>query len=338
MKILTFEVTNACSRSCVHCLRNREDPPGFLLVDLAEAILSQAKALGLKKVALTGGEVTVYPHLEDLVSLIADYGFMFNLVTNGYRFGDRLLPLLSGPQVREKLEGVGFSLDGARPETHDALRGEGSFLEVMEALSLCKITSIPFGLKSIITNLNKGELTEMALLGATLGAVRHDFLSTFPTPVLIREGIIPSPEELIRTVDWVMGSLARTVRGKITTDGLFCDDIMFICPSLQGDFSVDYQGNLNFCCTISHITMGDGIPTSFGRELLADLREVPLKEGISRHYHLMGRLVESRLQHMEKLAGLTRYPCYWCLKHFGKLEWLKDFPESPWADIHPETR
>ncbi len=331
MKILTFEVTNACSRSCVHCLRNREDPPGFLLVDLAEAILSQAKALGLKKVALTGGEVAVYPHLEDLVRLIAAHSFTFNLVTNGCRFGERLLPLLSEPPIKEKLEGVCFSLDGARPETHDALRGEGSFLEVMEAISLCKLTGISLGLKSVITNLNKGELTDMALLGATLGAVQHDFLSTFPTPGSIREGIMLSPKELKLTVQWIMESLAPTVRGKITTDGLLCDDIMFICPSVQGDCTVDFQGNLIFCCTLSHTTMGKGIPTSFGKELLADLREVPLKEGIRRHFHLVGRLVESRLQHMEELAGLSRYPCYWCMKHFGKLEWLKDFPESPWA-------
>jgi hypothetical protein len=24
-------------------------------------------------------------------------------------------------------------------------------------------------------------------------------------------------------------------------------------------------------------------------------------------------------------------PCYWCFLHFGKLEWLKNYPRSPWA-------
>ena len=34
---------------------------------------------------------------------------------------------------------------------------------------------------------------------------------------------------------------------------------------------------------------------------------------------------------MEQLGDLTLDPCYWCFNHFGKLEWLRDFPESPWS-------
>jgi len=71
------------------------------------------------------------------------HGFTFNLVTNGHRFRENLLPVLSSPDIQEGLTEVCFSLDGARPETHDALRGPGSFREVMEASTLCRLKGIP---------------------------------------------------------------------------------------------------------------------------------------------------------------------------------------------------
>ncbi len=51
-------------------------------------------------VCLTGGEVALYPHLGDLLHLIADRGFDFTLVTNGCRFPDYVLPLLLEPQIK----------------------------------------------------------------------------------------------------------------------------------------------------------------------------------------------------------------------------------------------
>ena len=64
---------------------------------------------------------------------------------------------------------------------------------------------------------------------------------------------------------------------------------------------------------------------------MADLREVSLKEGIRRHYQGLARLMEARLRDSDNLSEVTYNPCYWCFKHFGKLEWLKNYPESPWA-------
>ena len=65
---------------------------------------------------------------------------------------------------------MSFSLDGARAETHDGLRGPKSFREVIEGATLCRNHRLPLSLKSMITTSNRGELTELALLGARLGA------------------------------------------------------------------------------------------------------------------------------------------------------------------------
>ena len=331
MKIVAFEPTNQCNRSCRHCFRNKADPIGFLPLETVDAVLSQAGALGFKAVCLTGGEVALYPHLGDLLRLIASRGFDFTLVTNGYRFPEYVLPLLLEPKVKERVASVGFSLDGARAETHDGLRGPKSFREVFEGMTLCRNHRLPLFLKSVVTTLNRGELTELALLGARLGAVEHGFLYPFPTPTFIRDGLLPSPQEMQDTVRWIQDNLMGVTRNKITVEGRFMDGVMLNCGHLVDHLNVDYQGNLIFCCTLSHMTVGDGIPTSFGGELVADLKEVSLKEAIVRQFRKATEVMEARLNGGGNPGGLSETPCHWCLKYFGKLDWLKDFPDSPWT-------
>lgn len=332
MKVIFLEPTNRCNRSCRHCLRNKADPPGFLPLEIAASILSQAGALGFKAVCLTGGEVALYPHLGELLHLITGGGFDFTLVTNGYRFPEQVLPLLLEPEVKERLASVCFSLDGAEAETHDGIRGPKSFREVLEGMTLCRNHQLPLSLKSVVTTANRGELTELALLGARLGASEHGFLYPLPTPTFIRDGLLPSPQEMQETVPWIQDNLMGVTRNRITVEGHSMNGVVFSCGHLVDFLNVDYQGNLIFCCNLSHLTLGDGIPTSFGRELVADLKKVSLKEAIVRQFHRAAEVIEARLDSGGNPKGVSETPCLWCLQYFGKLDWMKNFPDSPWTD------
>lgn len=329
MLSLAVELNNHCNRSCLHCLRDKLEPRENIPLSLVDSILKQAKELGIGTICLTGGEVALYPQLEELSGMIASYGLNFNLVTNGFRFQEKMLPLLAQPGIKKKLEAVCLSLDGARAASHDALRGKGSFNEVIEAATLCRLTEIPLSLKSVITNFNKRELTELALLGATLGVDIHNFFAPHPTPGLIKERIIPDPEELERLMALISGSLAKTVSSRIRLES-YSTAVLAKCNAFAG-MNVDYRGNLVFCCSLSHFA-GDGEPSQAGEENVADLNEVSLSDGVSRHFHLLAKFITRRLQDADKLTGLTREPCYWCLKYFGKFNWLKNYPESPWAE------
>jgi hypothetical protein len=330
MKIIVLEPTNQCNRSCRHCFRNKADPPGFLHLEIADAVLGQAKDLGFKKVCLTGGEVALYPHLGDLLHLIVDHGFDLTLVTNGYRFPQYLLPLLLEPRVKERLASVCFSLDGVRAKTHDGLRGPKSFREVWEGMNLCRNHRLPLSLKSVITTANRGELTELALLGARLGAAEHGFQYPLPTPAFIRGGLLPAPQEVKDTIRWIRTNLMGVTRNQISVEGHSMKGLILDCGHLVDYLNVDCEGNLIFCCTLSHATVGDGIPTSFGGELVADLKEVSLKEAIIRQFRMAAEVIAARLNGGENPEALSETPCIWCLSYFGKLGWLKDFPNSPW--------
>jgi MoaA/NifB/PqqE/SkfB family radical SAM enzyme len=327
---LAIELTNACNRGCLHCIRNKADAPEFLPPALAREVLDQARRLGFQTISLTGGEVALYPYMEEFLALVAEQGFTFTLVTNGHRFRENLLPLLSSPGIREKVGVVCFSLDGATPETHDALRGGGSFQEVWEAATLCQLKGIPFCLKSVVTNFNKEELSDLAMFGAFLGAQSQNFLHPFPSPRFIREEGIPSPEELRNIMVWINDTLSKTFRMRISIEAFNPRPPLFQCQNILESISLDFKGNMILCCNLSHLTRGNGQSSEFGQEWLGNLTEIHLREGVIRHYRAVAELMEARVWEVDKLNDLTSISCYWCLQHFGKLDWLRDFPDSPW--------
>jgi MoaA/NifB/PqqE/SkfB family radical SAM enzyme len=337
MRTIGFEPTNQCNRSCRHCFRNKADPPGFLPLATADQILAQAKPLGFNKVCLTGGEIALYPYLKELLELVAGRGFEFTLVTNGLHFPDYVLSILLKPAVKENLASVCFSLDGVTAQSHDGLRGPKSFREVLEGITLCRNHRLPVSLKTVITTANRSELTELALLGVRLGVAEHGFLFPFPSPAFIRAGLLPSPEETQDLVRWIKTNLVGITRNKVTLEGYSMDGVILNCGQLIDYFNVDYEGNLIFCCALSHMTQGDGVPTTSGGEFLADLKEVPFKEAIIRQFRQAAEVMAARLNGSANPASLSPTPCLWCLQYFGKLDWLRDFPDSPWTQwLWPE--
>ena len=65
-----------------------------------------------------------------------------------------------------------FSLDGAREATHDRLRGQGSYRQVMRAASLCVMQALPFTLNMVLTAHNRHEVAEMVVAGGAVGQRR----------------------------------------------------------------------------------------------------------------------------------------------------------------------
>jgi hypothetical protein len=65
------------------------------------------------------------------------------------------------------------------------------------------------------------------------------------------------------------------------------------CHHIFDSICVDYRGNLIRCCDLAWVASGDGSPTRFGAEFLANLREVSLKEGLIRHFQGAASLAEA---------------------------------------------
>ena len=90
--------------------------------------------------------------------------------------------------------------------------------------------------------------------------------------------------------------------------------------------SMDHEGNLIFCCNLSHPTAGK-VPDTFGREFLGNIKEIGIEEGILRHYRLLAWFMKKIMDSM--VIGSQGINCVDCFQLFGKMDWIKDY-ETPY--------
>ena len=130
-----FYLTEGCNLACRHCWIAPKYQAGStiypsLSYDLFVNIIQQAKPLGLGSVKLTGGEPLLHPNIVELLRFIRAEELGLTIESNG---------LLCTPEIVEEIKQckgpfVSVSLDGAKAETHEWVRGvEGSFEMALRA-------------------------------------------------------------------------------------------------------------------------------------------------------------------------------------------------------------
>lgn len=338
MPTVAIGITNVCNLDCIHCLRDKVESKVSISMDLFKKIIDQIAELGIKRVSLTGGEPSLHPNFGKLLTYLVEKDMEFNFVTNGWEFKERVLPIFLEPAVKRYLQNICFSIDGASAKTHDALRGKGSFREVIKAANLCRLKGIPISIKTVLTNINKNEVMEIALLGTSLETTKHSFIALTPTPRAIEKGIIPRSSEMKEIFSFITGTLMPAMKTQVNIEGAWgLSTPVFNCNAYLQIYDIDYLGNLLFCCNLSHVRNGDK-PSEIGREFLADLNNESLEKGIAEHYQVLAQFTRDRLK--DALGGylLTRFPCWWCLQYFDKVDWLENYPESEFYQLVKEKQ
>lgn len=293
-----------------------------MAVDLFEKLVAQARQLGITHIGLTGGEATLHPALPALLQMIADASIKFSIVTNGTQFGARLLPVLLNTSIHEHLDVVCVSVDGSDAKTHDSLRGDGSFRQAIAALALAQRKGISTSVKTCVTNFNKAQLLDIALIGAALGVSQHSFIALVPTPTALDARIMPAPDEMLHLHAEVRASIAPVVRSNVVLEGSWgMEPALFECNAYQQMYNVDHLGKVVFCCNLARVRE-DGREATLGREVVGDLASGTLAQGVAGHHRLLAEFTQARLA--PGATGDTYYarPCWWCLRYFDKLDWI----------------
>lgn len=192
MSRIVIELTNRCNLSCGHCFDERHAATGDLSLEILKKVLRDGKSCGIEQMSFTGGEPTLHRRFEEIIDLVSQAGYPFSFVSNGASF-PRIYRLLV--ERRSWFLGVTFSLDGARQETHDRLRGKGSYRSVMRAISICVSKELPFTLNMVLTAENRREIEEMIGLADQLGSGGVRFGHLMPTPETALRKLDLSPEE-----------------------------------------------------------------------------------------------------------------------------------------------
>jgi MoaA/NifB/PqqE/SkfB family radical SAM enzyme len=329
---VAFHVTDRCQLNCDHCLRDPGRQPADLELGLITSVLDQARALyGANHVALTGGEPTLHPQFFEIVDAIAERGYTWHMVSNGHRFDRVAQRLAAKPGRLESLELMNFSLDGASEATHDSIREQGNFREVLQAVSICKMRGIKFLLQMTLHARNVDEIEAMALLAAQLGADRMAYHFAQPTGTFLDASMHLPASEWKRTVDRI-NRARETFKVPILHSETGSDERPFkLCEMWRHEaLHVDPHGRLNLCC--QHAGVPSEGPIS---DVAGDLRTMTLAEAHARFTEIVNHTVKARLQALESgtLDEWGRdFSCNWCLGHFGKPHWNEQGVAGPAAE------
>lgn len=128
-----LHLTQRCQLECIHCYTNSSPylpRDGELTTERWIRIVDEFADQGGEKVLLTGGEALVHPGCIQIMRRAHERGQEVTLFSNGILIPRHISSL------KEIADTVQISIDGPTVETHDAIRGPGSFTKAMHAIHM----------------------------------------------------------------------------------------------------------------------------------------------------------------------------------------------------------
>lgn len=170
LRELWLQINNACNLTCSHCLVS-SGPGGIPGMHFEEivATVDAAAALGAERVYITGGEPFLRKDIFDLARHITETrGCELIVLTNATLFAGRVREQLTSLS-RERVK-FQVSIDGARPETNDPIRGAGTFVRALDGASILADLGFDVSLTTVTTEENLDELPEIPAIAKGVGA------------------------------------------------------------------------------------------------------------------------------------------------------------------------
>ena len=223
---LTWEVTYGCNLACVHCLSSsgRRDP-GELSTAEAVGFLDELAAMRVFYVNVGGGEPMLRPDFFDLLDHAARVRVGVKFSTNGTLMNAAKARRLASMDYVD----VQVSLDGARPESNDPVRGAGSFDAAEEAMrTLAHAGFEGFKLSAVVTRLNADEVADLLALASRYGGqlrlarlrpagrgtrTWHDLRPTAQQLVALHRFLVDHPAVLTGDSFFHLGALGEPIEG-----------------------------------------------------------------------------------------------------------------------------
>lgn len=196
-QVIIWLLTAKCNMSCLHCYSarfwNRQE------LESAEAVnlVKSAAQAGVKHIGFSGGEVFLRPDAMDLIALASKLGMTVNVVTNGSMLNDDIVSKLARYEIFTIV-----SVDGATKETHEKVRGKGSWDLAISGLEKMRQAGVHFSLVMAISKLNHNQIPQYLVWARDLGATVACFIPVMPAGRASKE-LILQPQEMLRVLETV---------------------------------------------------------------------------------------------------------------------------------------
>ena len=177
--ILQFGITSKCNLRCTHCYDDTEEHVHMPLnqcitvLDKFFAFCQQWRRVPI--LWLTGGEPTIHPHFWEVLDYIKEKidshpdmkpHHHVAVLSNGKTLNSDFIQKLEEFPLRIFVQ---VSVDGASAETHDAIRGKGSFDKAVDALKLMQPTKVVTHMHFVVHKKNYEDGFCMTDLATELG-------------------------------------------------------------------------------------------------------------------------------------------------------------------------
>lgn len=199
-----------CNLACDYCAvaSSPKAAPRTMPAGQFRGLVDEAVSEGFAELYLTGGEPFLHPDIIGMLGY-ASWRLPTVVLTNGMLLRGRRLAGLAELAGRARAGSlvIQTSLDGARPQTHDAHRGRGSWARTMDGIRQAVSLGLPVRVAMTQTPQNAAETSEAARLLAGLG-IGGDAFAVRP---LLRRGLSASGLDI--TEDTTIPELTVTASG-----------------------------------------------------------------------------------------------------------------------------
>ncbi len=156
LKCAVWEITLRCNLRCSHCGSSAGLPrANELTTQECFRLCEELAELGCEDVSLMGGEPFLREDWFSIAQCIKNLGMNLSIVSNGTIL-DKFIDKIS--QLKPKV--VGISLDGMK-ESHEKIRGKGTFEKVIRAIELLREKGIQTTVITTVSKINFKDLPEM---------------------------------------------------------------------------------------------------------------------------------------------------------------------------------
>lgn len=159
---VTIYITQYCGKTCRHCVT--ESHPKIIQSSELKTkdwkkILLKLKKTGVMGLVFTGGEPLSKDGIMEILQFADKLNFRISLLTD---YDDISESLVKDLQKLKNLADLQTSLDGASKETHDFIRGKGSFEKTLNRLQILKDSKITYTISCSVNSKNFHEIDAIA--------------------------------------------------------------------------------------------------------------------------------------------------------------------------------
>lgn len=274
-KCIWYSITSQCNLRCPYCYATdsrgqKKRFPDFPL-EHSIKILDKFKDNNINEIVITGGEPLLNPHWFEIVKYAKTITDV-SLISNGQLINQKIAKRLKSLELKV----IAISIDGTTEETHDRIRGKGTFKKALAAVRNLKEAGIKrIHICATTTKLNLHELPQFPFFSDKLGVT---FNYSFYMPVgrgnINQQSLCFTCEEYLQFMENVQNLMIKRYQDNKLQTGRETSEKKYYAPPIK-----------NMCglgtSTLGVEANGDIVPCHlfFGKDLImGNLLFQPLDE------------------------------------------------------------